>query len=364
MLTHSPSRSLNSLSDRFRHVLETLRADDPPSPDGRPVPVRQRLAVAVLIGLASGTFTWLMALRPGAIPDFIYSQAAIRIFLDGSNPYLVLTRHPGAAAPYDGLFFFPFTAVLVAFPFKDLPLPLASGLFFGISSALLAYAITRDGLWRVHVFASAPFVAAAVAAQFAPLIMVLAFLPGWGFAATLKPNLGAALLARRPTVRAFASAGVFLAASLVLFPSWPRYWLAALRPDIGGDHIHVSPALQLGGPLLLLAAVAWRRPSGRLLLAMSLVPQLLFFYDQLPLWLVPATRKQSIALTACSQLAFILWYLRLHEGDLLVRSAAPFVMLLIYLPALVILLPHRGARRAGIRHVHAVNRAAPRPRLM
>ena len=71
---------------------------------------------------------------------------------------------------------------------------------------------------------------------------------------------------------------------------------------------------------------------------MSVIPQQLFFYDQLPLWLVPATRQQSIALTACSQAGFILYYLMRTPGELVVRSAYPFVIATIFLPALIILL--------------------------
>ena len=296
--------------------------------------------VAIGIGALSGLLALYSVLRRGAVPDFLYPWTATRLFLDGTNPYAVMRG--GGPPPYDEYFFYPFTALLALLPLATLPLPAAGSIFFGVTSGALAYLITRDGLWRVHIFMSAPFVVAALLVQFSPLLMTIAFVPALGFLATLKPNLGLAVFAYRPSWKMVAGCAVLAGISLLVFPSWPGWWLESVRRD-GRGGAHAIPLLQTGGVLLLLALLRWRRRAARLLLAMSIVPQQLYFYDQLPLWFIPHTRKQSIALTGCSQLAMILYYLFRTPGELVIKSAYPYVVALIYLPALIILLRTAGA---------------------
>ena len=321
-----------------------LTNSDPPSPDARVVSLRQRVIAAIGVGVAAGLFCYLCNLRAGATPDFAYPLRAARYFFGGGDPYTALGV--GLGADKDALLIFPFTTVLAATPFVWFSVPVGAACFFGVSTALLAFFITRDGLWRLHVFASGPFVVSAVLAQFAPLLMVMAFVPAAGFLAVLKPNLGLAMLVRRPSVRAILGCVVALAISLLVFPRWPWEWLAALRVNNAERAAHLMPIRVAGGFVLALAIVGWRRPAGRLLLAMSVIPQVMLFYDALPLWLVPRTRQQSIFLTACSQLAVIAWYFLARPGSVLLLSAAPFVVWLVYVPALVIVLNEAlGVRR-------------------
>jgi hypothetical protein len=318
--------------------LATIFADETVSVENAVLPTQERrLLVALTIGVAAGLFSWLMQQRSGAHPDFEYVHTAARFFLEGQNPYHVMEGPPGSSAPFDQPLFYPFTTLLVAFPFAPFSIAVATGLFIAISAAALAYCITKDGMWRLHIFASAPFVLAATVGQFSPLLCVMAFAPAMGFLAAIKPNVGLALFLRRPNVKTVVGSLLLLAVSIVVFPTWPRDWLESLRRSVT-DETHRAPVLQAGGFLLLLSVLAWRKAAGRLLLVLSLVPQALLFYDQLFLWLIPRTRNQSVFLTAASQAGMITWYLSLGPNDNPVAAAYPFVVPFLFLPALGILL--------------------------
>jgi hypothetical protein len=312
---------------------------------------KQRLAAALLVGVAAGLFAGLTSARPGAVPDFLYPYTAAQLFVDGQNPYDAMPGQSGAPAPYNEPFFYPFTTVVALIPFAFLPLTIAVAAFFGLSSAVLAFLVTRDGLWRLQLFASAPFVVAAVLGQFSPMVMTLAFAPALGFLGTLKPNLGVALFLRRPSIAIAASAAALILLSIIVYPAWPWRWLQAVNQDLAEGH-HKVPMLTAGGLFLLLSVIAWRKPEGRILLAMSILPQALFFYDQLLLWLIPRTRGESVLLTAASQLAMLLWFIALDQGDPLVASSYPFIIGLMFLPALGIVLRQYYLDRSG-REPHA-----------
>jgi hypothetical protein len=93
--------------------------------------------------------------------------------------------------------------------------------------------------------------------------------------------------------------------------------------------------------VLLLAALRWRRPEARLLLLMACMPQFPFFYDQLPLWLIPQSRRQALNLSWFSFGAFFSWLAFSFDWttrQVHMASAAPYVLALIYIPCLVMVL--------------------------
>src|SRR5262249_24616479 len=91
---------------------------------------------------------------------------------------------------------------------------------------------------------------------------------------------------------------------------------------------------------LTLAALArWRRPEARLLVAMACVPQLMYFADQLPLWLIPRTRRESMVLTATSVAAWVLALQVLnHPGGQPPFESDGLVLAGVYAPALIMVL--------------------------
>jgi hypothetical protein len=305
----------------------------------RPAPDRRaRVAIALLIGVAAGAYCAWSLSRARVPSDFEFWWRAARVLLDGGDPYLRVENTRGWPLP-DRLFY-PMPALLATVPVAWMPLPLAAGVMLGLASGVLAWALSRDGPGRLWLFATPSFVMALKVGQWSPVLTVAALVPALGWLAAVKPTLGLGALFYRLDWRAFVGAAVLTVASIAVLPAWPREWLTNLH------HVasHPPPIATPLGVVLVLAAIRWRTPEGRLLLAMACVPQLLFFADQLPVYLVARTRAQMAVLALCGTLAWLVWFVQLKGGDLYVVKAAPYVMIGVYAPALLLVL-RGGSRR-------------------
>ena len=328
---------------------ETPAAAAPPARQasifsGRTLDRDERVLIALTIGVAAGIAALLVfASEPlFAAKDFTYPWRAARALLAGRDPYQVI--RPTGPYPFESYFPYPLPAAFVGIPFAWLPPGVGGALFFGLSTGALAYALTRQGMGRLWLFCSPSFAMAAALGQWSPLIMAGALMTPFAWALTCKPTIGAALFAYRPSRRTVWIGLAVLALSLVVLPRWPLEWIAAARH---APH-HYAPVLRPLGALALVALVRWRTPEGRLVAAMSCVPQNLYFYDQLPLWLAARSGRAAAALTASSWIAFYMTERACGTELFCGREAEPWVIALIYLPAAAIVLVEGRRRRPAL----------------
>jgi hypothetical protein len=183
----------------------------------------------------------------------------------------------------------------------------------------------------------------AAAGQNTALVTVAALTPALGWLVAIKPNVGIAIVAMRPSKWMIIGALAFAAAGLVIVPTWPRDWLRAVAADPG---FHFAPVQLRGGIVMLLALARWRRPEARLLASLSCVPHTMTWYDALPIMLVPATYRELLVLGILSHLASFAaaWMTLTLDGPALFRATAPIALWGVYIPALVLVLrrPNHG----------------------
>jgi hypothetical protein len=234
--------------------------------------------------------------------------------------------------------FYPLPTLFVLAPFALLPLRVAMTLFVGCSTALLAWGILAKSPDRLPMLLGAGFIVSIGLGQWTPLVTATLLIPVLGWLAVVKPNVGLASVAAEPSAIRIVGGGALLLVSLVFQPSWPREWLANLH----SMPPHPAPIVLPGGFLALLALARWRRPEARLLVAMACVPQLMYFADQLPLWLVPKTRRESMLLSATSLVAWAISLQALNRtGGMPAFESDALVLLGLYAPALVMVLRRR-----------------------
>ena len=302
---------------------------------------RARLSKALpaLVGVLTFAFVWIGQAPPGFFTDFDYFWIAGHAVWHGLDPYAA-TREAIERGTHHVPFYYPGTAAVFMAPFGALSRHLALALFTALGMGLLAASVKG---WRRWIVLSAPALQAIMLGQWSPWLTAAVGLPWLGFVWAGKPSIGLALFVGWPSRLALAGGLAIFLLSLILMPRWPAVWLQALQD---APH-YTAPVQRFGGPFLLLAFLRWRRPEARLLGLMALMPHTTGIYEQLPLLLIPQTKRTFAVLMGLTWLAAVLVYtmvsydpsttvpLRVQRG---LTLQWPYFLALVWLPALYMVL--------------------------
>ena len=229
--------------------------------------MRWRVAISGAIGLVSGVFCWfLMKHFHQDAADFRWALHLAQRLLAQQNPY---------DTPLEQ---YPLTAGLLAIPFVRLQPELSAGLFWGISSALLAFGLTRHGYTRLLVFLAYPYWAGILTVQWSPIIAASAFFPLLLPVTMAKPQIGLPVFLTRLSRKGVLACAALFLVSLAVMPKWPWLWVRQF-----GNYEHFIPILVFPGALLILALLRYWDGGARFLFLSSLFPQRWFFDSPHPL---------------------------------------------------------------------------------
>jgi hypothetical protein len=280
--------------------------------------MRWRIALSAAIGIGSGAFCWyLMKHLHQDAADFRWALHLVHRLLARQNPY---------DTPLEQ---YPLTAGLFALPFVRLQPELAAGIFWGISSSLLAFGLTRHGYSRLLIFLAYPYWAGIITVQWSPIIAASAFFPLLSPVTMAKPQIGLPVFLTRLSLKGLLACVVVALLSLVVMPNWPWLWLRQTA-----NYEHFIPLLVLPGPLLLLALLRYRERDAWLLLLAAIMPQR-WFFDSFILWLIPQSRRQIIWTVFFSWGAGLWrWYHVPHNFT----EVGRWTVIFLYVPMLAVIL--------------------------
>jgi hypothetical protein len=290
------------------------------------------LALAFVLGCRLLLYVWM----PDRSSDFDLLYRSAALLVQGENPY-----PPGL-----GWFPYPLPAVLLAVPFTWIPLALARPVFDVLVGWAFVYALWKHrGLYALLALLSGTYLFAMANGQTTPLMVAASLIPVLGFLLAAKPNTSAALWISRPSWLAVLGVILALGLSLAVLPTWPRDWWMALPTDKAQL---APPILRPLGFLLLLAAIRWRLPEGRLILAIAFIPQTTLPYELVPLALIPGNRLEMAVYVVGSWITVVAAD-RLGVGQGMAQWAAngwPVTLAAVYAPMLYLVL--RRGRRVSV----------------
>src|SRR5579862_978695 len=330
---------------RRRHFIRRVRtllsptaidpAGDVAAPERRPgINARQRLAVAVVVGLVFGALHLSIPFN-----DMKWPLCYARQLLRGADPYAPVCQLTEFGLPMPAN---PLTTGLVALPFaaafND---EVATAVMLGLSYALLTWALLgRIGWGGLLVLVSYPSSQTEVFAQWAPLLLAVALLPALLPLTLIKPHIGLPIAATRMTRRRGVGCVLFAAVTFLIDPRWPLRWFPLIW-SYGG----YIPFLTMPGALLLLGLWRWRAnladPDVRYLILCACVPQK--DADALILAALFHTPREVLFWTVSSWGLFVSGHLPIAPDSIGIRTpwAAPAFL---YLPAAAMVLSrHRSA---------------------
>ena len=323
-----------------------MSADPPVLPGSSRRPsLTRRAAFAVSLALAVAVYVVALGkANPDFTSDFDQVWAGAKALWEGKDPYAVVgpRREFGWSWPL----YYPLPALVALAPLGLLPVIAARAVFASVSAGLLAWGVTREGWSRLPVFISVSFLVAIELGQWSTLYTAAFFLPALGVIGIAKPNFAVPLVAGATRPRTvtwiLVGAAVLLILSQLLRPGWHEAWLANLR-----SAPHFKPhVLRPLGFLMLLAALRWRRPEARWLLALSLIPQAPSFYDQLLLAVVCLTRREALVFASSTVVLFFYVGFNTPQPDYASwgRLVGNGTLWICYFPALIMVLrrPNEG----------------------
>jgi hypothetical protein len=272
--------------------------------------------------------------------DFSVIWYAARALVEGNNPYLMIG--PGRPISFDWELHYPAPTLVAAVPLTILSESGSDFVFVFGSSFLLAYGALRKNLNRIWIFFSSAYVVNAKTGQWSALTASGYFVPFAAAVVCLKPSDGLAVLCgtgRRSWIIAGVTAALLGIVSLILLPSWPRYWFESVT----GTWEFVSPIRRAGGFLLLLAALRWRTREGRFLLALSIVPQVQSWYAGVLPLLVARSNRENQILSIVSSIGYVMMIplaMMSPAREISSFTVGDLMVAYCYLPALIIVLRH------------------------
>lgn len=305
-------------------------------------PRRTAIGFALIAACSAGFVSAMLHQRVGGWSDFSQIALGAQALRHGLNPYLA------ASTPHTGVpLMYPLPAVLLALPWSWLSMNVASTSFSALGVGVLAYAHARTGpIERPAVVAlfSAAIVKAVMYSQWPALMLgalMLSNRVASGMLMACKPTTGIWLWAARPTWQSALGAVCAFAISLVVRPTWPSEWWTAI--GLVRAYTVIPGLLPFGFLIVIAAALRWRRPEARLLLAMCCVPHSTLIYETLPLLaLIPKTWPEAWLLCAGSWISYLAFAAFIHvhpvSGGDAVRISGLFSLVLIYAPCAIMLL--------------------------